>query len=131
MLAIWRAAYRRSGRSVRFAWGGAGWALSQPAAELTEKHLDFYDFLVATTGCPAQTCNANMSWPAHYHSGGRGLRLNNAHADDVVFGLFMSALNVEAEGLPASSRRRWMCWGGAPRAPPQKWRRRAFVKLRA
>ena len=84
------------GERFRFAWGGAGWALSKPAAELTEKHLDFYDFFEETTGCPAQTCNANMSWPAHHNQDGRGLRLNNAHADDVVFGIFMSALNVEA-----------------------------------
>ena len=98
----------------RFAWGGAGWALSKPAAELTEKHLDFYFYLVETTGCPAQTCNANMSWPAHYHSGGRGLRLNNAHADDVVFGLFMSALNVAAEGPAGFQQTPLDILGGAP-----------------
>ena len=95
---IWRPHTRIRRKRFRFAWGGAGWALSKPAAELTEQHLDFYDFLVETTGCPAQTCNANMSWPAHHNHDGRGLRLNNAYADDVVFGLFMSALNVEAKG---------------------------------
>ena len=88
-------AYADQEERFRFAWGGAGWALSAPAAEFTVQHLDFYFYLVETTGCPAQTCNANMSWPAHYHSVGRGLRLNNAHADDVVFGLFMSALNIK------------------------------------
>ena len=98
----------------RFAWGGAGWALSQPAAELTEQHLDFYDFLAETTGCPAQTCNANMSWPAHYDSVGRGLRLNNAHADDVVFGLFMSALGVEAVGPAGFQQTPLDVLGGAP-----------------
>ena len=131
MLVIWRSHTQIRKKRFRFAWGGAGWALSKPAAELTENHLDFYDFLAATTGCPAQTCNANMSWPAHYHSGGRGLRLNNAHADDVVFGLFMSALNVAAEGPAGFQQTPLDILGGAPRAPPQKWRRRAFVKRRA
>ena len=107
-------AYADQEERFRFAWGGAGWALSTPAAELTEKHLDFYFYLVETTGCPAQTCNANMSWPAHYDSGGRGLRLNNAYADDVVFGLFMSALNVEAVGPAGFQQTPLDVLGGAP-----------------
>ena len=107
-------AYADQEERFRFAWGGAGWALSEPAAELTEQLLDFYFYLVETTGCPAQTCNANMSWPAHYHSGGRGLRLNNAYADDVVFGLFMSALNVAAEGPAGFQQTPLDILGGAP-----------------
>jgi len=107
-------AYADQEERFRFAWGGAGWALSAPAAELTVQHLDFYFYLVETTGCPAQTCNANMSWPAHYHNDGRGLRLNNAHADDVVFGLFMSALNVEARGPAGFQQTPLDVLGGAP-----------------
>ena len=107
-------AYADQEERFRFAWGGAGWALSEPAADLAEKHLDFYFYLVETTGCPAQTCNANMSWPAHYDSVGRGLRLNNAHADDVVFGLFMSALNVEAKGPAGFQQTPLDILGGAP-----------------
>ena len=107
-------AYADQEERFRFAWGGAGWALSEPAVDLTEKHLGFYFYLVETTGCPAQTCNANMSWPSCYNNDGRGLRLNNAHADDVVFGLFMSALNVAAKGPAGFQQTPLDILGGAP-----------------
>ena len=42
------------------------------------------------------------------------MRLNNAHADDVVFGLFMSALNVEAVGPAGFQQTPLDILGGAP-----------------
>lgn len=108
-------AYDSSGvEKFKFAWGGAGWALSRAAAAEAAAHLEFYDFLAETTGCPNGMCHTNISWPSTYNGAPRGLRLNNAHADDVIFGMYMRALNVEAVGPAGFQQTPLDILGGAP-----------------
>ena len=83
----------------RFAWGGAGWALSKPGLDLVVKHLDLYGALAKAMGCdgfngglgacdprpwplPPTHLNRSIGAPAP------GLKLRSAHADDVVFGAY-------------------------------------------
>ncbi|KAH8063446.1 hypothetical protein JL722_2616 [Aureococcus anophagefferens] len=90
-----RAVARADGATFRVALGGAGWALSGPAAALAAAHLDLYFSLA--------------SGMVRASDGGR-----DHIADDVFFGTFMAALGVGAAGPRGFTQAPVDARGGVP-----------------
>ncbi|EGB02156.1 hypothetical protein AURANDRAFT_69145, partial [Aureococcus anophagefferens] len=113
---------RADGATFRVALGGAGWALSGPAAALAAAHLDLY-FSLASGMVRASDGGREWALPASrlgraLADAGRGMRLDSHIADDVFFGTFMAALGVGAAGPRGFTQAPVDARGGVPPCGP-------------
>ena len=113
---------RADGATFRVALGGAGWALSGPAAALAAAHLDLY-FSLASGMVRASDGGREWALPASrsgrpLFDAGRGMRLDSHIADDVFFGTFMAALGVGAAGPRGFTQAPVDARGGVPPCGP-------------